>query len=291
MRSMTGFGRSQREIDGVVAVCEARSLNHKGLDAKVRLPRDVAALEPQLLQRVKAVVERGRLDLSVELTGAVAEGVDGVWVARQVEHVRRLAEGLGIQGDLSAADILTVVLASQRREHPSLPTETAAAVVLAAAEEALQHLVESRAVEGAALARALEARIQRIDDLRGQLHVRTADAPRRLAGRLKGRLDAAMHERGEALALDPARVAQEVALLADRADVTEELERLAAHGELARTLLGAPSPGRKLEFLCQELLREANTLGSKCQDAPTAHLVVELKTEIERMREQVQNVE
>jgi uncharacterized protein (TIGR00255 family) len=138
---------------------------------------------------------------------------------------------------------------------------------------------------GAALVSALEARLSRIETLRQQIQTRAASAPERHSSRLRQRI----HDLG--VDVDPTRLAQEVALLAERLDVSEELDRLAAHIARFRALMRESAPGRELEFLCQELLREANTTGSKCQDAEIAHLVVELKAEIERAREQVQNVE
>lgn len=285
MRSMTGFGRAQREVDGVRATCEVKTLNHKGLDVKVRLPREVAALEPALLGKVKAVLERGRVELSVELEAPAVPPFDAPALLELLAQVRALAATLDVKDDLTAGDVLQAALTSVRREGPGIELERASRPILLAVDDALAALVESRRVEGDALAVALQGRVAAIDGLREKLVERTADAPRRLAEKLRARIDSAGIE------VDPGRLAQEVALLADRADVTEELERLAAHVDQARALVASPSPGRKLEFLCQELLREANTLGSKCQDAPTAHLVVELKTEIERLREQVQNAE
>lgn len=285
MRSMTGFGRAQREVDGLRATCEVKTLNHKGLDVKVRLPRDAAALEPQVLSKVKAVLERGRVEIAVEVEAPAGPAFDSAAVHELLAQVRALAASVDAKADLTAGDVLQAALASGRRDASAVRWERASGPLLLVVDDALAALVSAREAEGLALAAVLEARVTTIDVLRQKLMERTGDAPRRLAEKLRARIDAA------GVDVDPGRLAQEVALLADRADVTEELERLAAHVEQARTLIASPSPGRKLEFLCQELLREANTLGSKCQDAPTAHLVVELKTEIERLREQVQNAE
>lgn len=145
---------------------------------------------------------------------------------------------------------------------------------------------EARAHEGAALARILGERLASIERLAAELGVRAQHAPERAAERLRARLEAL---RGE---LDPSSLAHEIVVLADRLDVAEELERLAMHVALGRELLRSEeASGRKLDFLCQELLREANTAGSKLQDAQATRLVVELKSEIERLREQAQNVE
>jgi uncharacterized protein (TIGR00255 family) len=284
---MTGFGRGQREEGGVRATCEVKTLNHKGLDIKVRLAREASALEPAVVLLVKGKLERGRVDLAIDIEGGHDQSIDAAAVTATVLEVRALCAALGVPGELTPGDVVRVALGAHRREGaPNV--DALAPAILGAVDDALVALREARAAEGAHLAAALEARLAAIDDLRLRLAVRAADAPARLADKLKARLEAI------AIPLDPARVAQEAALLADRADVHEELERLEAHVTHARDVLGAAatsSAGRKLDFLCQELLREANTLGSKCQDAPTAHLVVELKTEIERLREQVQNAE
>lgn len=290
MRSMTGFGRGQGALGDVLVTCEIKTLNHKGLDPKMRLPREASGLEQQVLSRVKSLVERGRVDLVVELGSAVVSRFDDAGAAELLAQAREAARRAGVVGEFTSGDVLTALLAVQRRDGPSISGGAVEGPVLRAVDDALRQLLESRDAEGRALTLLLDARVQAIDALRAQIEVRTADAPVRLAERLHARLRAALAS-GERLELDAARVAQEVALLADRVDVTEELERLAAHVQQTRLLMAAASPGRKLEFLCQELLREANTLGSKCQDAPTAHLVVELKSEIERLREQVQNVE
>ncbi len=281
---MTGFGRAHRDVGAARITCEVRTLNHKGLDVRVRVPHGVSALEHEVVAAAKRSLERGRVEISFEVF-ADAPGIDAAAARSFVEQARALAQSLGVAGDVTAGDVLRVVAAGARRD-PGLDAEAAAAPMASALLEALDACVAARTAEGQALAKVVEQRLSAVEALAQRLRVRTADAPARLAEKLRVRLEAA----GNA-GLDAARVAQEAALLADRVDVTEELERLVAHVEQARALVASPSPGRKLDFLCQELLREANTLGSKCQDAPAAHLVVELKAEIEKMREQVQNVE
>lgn len=220
----------------------------------------------------------------MDLAGGPAASFDEDATIQLLDGVRALAVRLDASSVLTIGDILRAALSSGRREGVR-DGDSLAPALLPLVDEALDALVHARTAEGASIATAVSARVDAIDALRARLHARTADAPQRLADKLKARVQAA------AVELDAARLAQEVALLADRIDVTEELERLCAHVDQARVLLSSSSPGRRLDFLCQEFLREANTLGSKCQDAPTAHLVVELKAEIERMREQVQNAE
>ncbi len=285
MRSMTGFGRSQRDAHDVRATVEVKSVNHKGLDIKVRLPREAAVIEAAIVGQVKACIERGRVDVVLELQALDVAAVDSQAVLRLVHEVRALATTLDVRADVSAGDLLHAVLAL-RGTPATIDVQAALPVVLLAVQDALAALVSSRAAEGSALLGIVEQRLAGAQALAAQLHERLADAPARLSEKLRQRIEAA------GLALDPVRLVQEAALLADRVDVTEELERLGAHVERGRQLSSSSSPvGRQLDFLCQELLREANTLGSKCQDAAAAHLVVELKSEIERLREQVQNVE
>lgn len=284
MRSMTGHGRASADSAAGRLVVEVRTVNHKGLDVKVRLPRELAAAERAVTSAVRAALERGRVDVSCELERAhgARVTVDDDALAALVTEVRRVGAALQVLPGITEGDLLRAALSLQRdvagaSEHDAVVDATA---------RALAELQADRAREGAALARVLEERVARIAALAAALRERADGAPARAAEKLRARL-------GElAVDLDAARLAQEAAVLADRLDVTEELERLTLHVAHARALLASPEPaGRKLDFLCQELLREANTSGSKLQDAAAAHVVVELKSEIERLREQVQNVE
>lgn len=285
MRSMTGFGRSTRDARGLRALVEVRSVNQKGLDIKVRLPRDAAALEAEIVSHVKACVERGRVEVHVELVALDSGHADAEAVQRLVNQARGLAIALDVRADLSVGDLMRTIMAV-RGEAPAFDVHAAQPAVLIALDDALGALLEARGAEGKALAAVVEQRLEAVQELTAQLAERTKGAPARLAEKLQARVHAA------GVKLDEARLAQECALLADRVDVSEELERLAAHVQRGRALASSPSgAGRQLDFLCQELLREANTLGSKVQDAAASHLVVDLKSEIERLREQVQNIE
>jgi uncharacterized protein (TIGR00255 family) len=279
MRSMTGFGRA---VVDVVA-CEVRTLNHKGLDIKVRVPHGSVhsswgAFEAKAIATVKSACERGRVDVIFEVAQSPSSSSVNVDDVRAfIESARALAKSLGVTGDVTASDVMRALAARKSEAAPSVD-ERALAAALATA---LTACTAARDAEGAVLERHVRERLDAIGVLKDKVRARTEAAPARLAEKLRARVDAS------GVVVDPARLVQEVALLAERVDVTEELERLGAHVSLGRAL----TSGRKLDFLCQELLREANTIGSKCQDADAAHLVVELKAEIERLREQVQNVE
>ena len=285
MRSMTGFGRSQRDARGLRASVEVKSVNQKGLDIKVRLPREASGLEAEIVAHVKACVERGRVDVGVDILALDAPNFDTDAVQRLVNQARGLAMALDVRADLSVGDLMRAIV-SVRGESPPMDVQAAQPAVMIALDDALGALLEARTTEGRAILGIVEQRLTVIHQLAADLRARTADAPERLAEKLRQRIEAA------GVSLDPVRVIQEAAILADRIDVSEELERLTAHVARGRMLSTSSSPaGRQLDFLCQELLREANTLGSKCQDAAAAHLVVEVKSEIERLREQVQNIE
>ena len=290
MRSMTGFGRGQAEGDGLRLVVEVKSVNHRGLDVKARLPKEVAGLELHCLAAVKKAVLRGRVDVVATLAradGAASRPLfDAAAAERLVDEVLAFARRRSaVAPTITAGDLLRVrdLVAVEDDDL----TERAQAPLAAALDAALRDLARSRDTEGRGLAEDLSTRLDAARAIVGALRAATAGAPKRLRDKLNARLAAEGVED-----VDPARVAAEVALLADRADVAEELARLEVHLDHFRALVAdGEAVGRKLDFLCQELMREANTSGSKVQDAPAAHLVVELKAEIERLREQAQNVE
>jgi uncharacterized protein (TIGR00255 family) len=285
MKSMTGFGRAARGIGELQVAVEARSVNHKGLDVKIKLPRPHGALEEAIGKRARARLERGRVDVSVEVTRAHASRTDEAALLAAAREAMAWADALGGSRALTAGDLLRAAQVGPRADGDPLRDPAVEQGVLTLVEEALEELARSRTHEGAGLAATLEAHATRIDALRAALVERTRLAPDKLRERTQARIATL------GVALDPARLAQEVALIVDRVDVSEELARLGMHVTKMRALLLEARSGRALDFLCQELLREANTTGSKSQDAEVAHLVVELKTEIERAREQAQNVE
>ena len=291
LRSMTGFGAASIAHEGRTLRAEVRAVNHRFLQLKLRVPGEFGFLEAEIEKAVRARVERGALSLSVHVSGAGAgraPRVDFAAAARYRAELERLARenGLDPRVDLATLIGLPGVLAA---EFDELELEREGRDVLALVARAVDALEEMRAREGEAMARDL---------------LRSADAIAELALRIAERVPQAVAEQHAALKLrvaelldgrpapSDADLARELALLADRSDVNEELARLASHIEQLRHLLARPGPvGRQLDFLVQEFLREANTIGSKAGDAQIAHRVVELKTWIERLREQVQNVE
>jgi uncharacterized protein (TIGR00255 family) len=290
IRSMTGFGAGKGGEGGEAVEAEVRSVNHKFCEVKVRLPRELAALETEITRWVKDRLARGGIDVSIRRSSsraALSPRVDAdlaAEYARAFEEVRArlgLAGGVALSDVLGAAGVVTL-------EERSVDVEAARGSVAAAVSAALAGLLSMREREGIALARDLEGRLAVVESIAAQL----AEAAPRTLESYRARLEERVAELSRGLAPDPVRLATEVALFADRTDVTEELTRLASHVAQMRALLASGEPaGRKMDFLVQEMHREANTVGSKSQSAEAAASVVNLKAEIERMREQVQNVE
>ena len=295
IRSMTGFGRASFEQGGVHGDVEVRSVNHRFLDVGVRLPRALSFCEPDVRARVQERFARGKTDVSVSLPGGGAAGaqveIDLVAAAQYVEAAAVLEARHRLPAGLDAGRLLSLpgVARSVERELDEAPVHQA---LLAALDRALGAADAMRAREGEALARELHSRLARVAELAGQVEARATDVAAAARDRLARRAEQLRQETG---LVDESRLAQEIVIAADRLDVTEELVRLRSHVEQFGLVLGEAGPGkpagRRLDFLLQELGREVNTVGSKAQDAPVAHLVVELKTELERLREQVQNVE
>jgi uncharacterized protein (TIGR00255 family) len=290
IRSMTGFGAGRGGAAGDEFDAEVRSVNHKFCEVKVRLPRELGALEVDVVRQVKDRLARGGVEVALRRgggRGALAPRVDQELAesyARAFEEVRRR---LGLAGEVTLGAVLQaegVVTLEER----AVDVDAARAAVGAALAQALDARAAMREREGAALARDLESRLATVEGL----VARVEELSPRTLQTYRDRLEERVQELSRGLAPDPVRLATEVALFADRVDVSEELTRLRSHLEQMRGLLASREPsGRKMDFLVQEMHREANTIGSKSQSAETAGAVVSLKAEIERMREQVQNVE
>ena len=305
---MTGFGRGVSEQARTRATVDIRAVNHRFLDLKLRGGPLAPALEEAISSRVRAAVERGSVTVSVHLVRtAGAPRIN--FQAAGAAHVAlaELARTLGMAGpDLALVLAQPGVVALAEDEH-----ESPDASVLAATDAAIVQLAAMRDAEGQALAKELADRLAELGTLREQIGTLARDVPQLVHKKLSERLKKLVGEEAADKAndaagwpimepaglrpgggIDPQRLAQEVALLADRADVTEELVRLASHLEQARALIaGSQSAGRRLDFLVQELGRELNTIGSKSPTAEITALVVEGKAVLEKVREQVQNVE
>ena len=289
MKSMTGFGRAQAALpDGTQISITVRSVNHRFLDLSLKMRDDLGALEAPLRKLVSAAVARGHVDLSVRVSRPVGGSVslDGATAGRYAEEWRRLAEANALPGDLTARDLLS--LPGVVRVGEDEAGETLGAAVLEAAGVALADFNASRRREGEALKAALEAVLDRLEAGIS----RVAEAREGLAERLLGQLRERVAKLAAGIPLDESRLAQEVALLADRADITEEIDRFRAHlAEARRLMAGEAAGGKRLDVLAQELHREANTSGQKARELPLTRVLLDLRSDVEALKEQIQNVE
>lgn len=284
--SMTAFAAHETEIEAGRISWELRSVNHRYLEIQSRLPEALRALEPEVRERVGAVLGRGRVECVLRFSAtADAESidVDEELVQSLVQACRTIDEYVTNPARLYSWDILQWPGVMQRTEPDR---EALREPILDLLDAVLDELAGRRVSEGARLRELLLERCDRIADIIVREREHAADTNERLRRRLSDRI---AELAGEA---DPARLEQEIVYQAQRLDVSEELDRLDTHLEAVREALDADEPvGRRLDFLMQELNREANTLGSKAADADRSQAGVELKVLIEQMREQVQNLE
>jgi len=290
MKSMTGFGRAAATLpDGTEAAVVVRGVNHRFLDVAVKLRDEYAASEPAIRKAVAAVASRGHVDVLIRTTRPAGAGVKIDMDAAE-KYAREWGEDAskrGLPGELTARDLLSLPGVLRAEETVDGDSSIEASLV-ALVEQALKDFDAARAREGAALSLAFEEILKRIETGVARLDAERAGVSERIQSGLRERIA----KLAAGVALDEARLAQEVALLADRADVTEEIDRLKTHLVEARRLLAAGGPiGRRLDHLAQEIHREVNTLGSKVRETGATRLVLDLKADLEALREQVQNVE
>ncbi|HMA00896.1 MAG TPA: YicC/YloC family endoribonuclease [Gemmatimonadaceae bacterium] len=287
---MTGFGAASGPIGSQQVTLELRTVNHRFFNPSIKLPSALSQWEGELRELLRKSVARGHVTATarIERSASDVQTIDEHKVARYAELLRGLQLRYGIDGPVDMATILRFpdVLASGQDPETSGST----ADVQALATEALAALTRMREIEGARLAALLEQRIEVVEEALTRIARR---APERLIAE-RERLTKAVRELTQGVDLDQQRLAQEIALLADRLDVSEEVDRFRSHVSAFRETLrsGKKEPvGKRLGFLLQEMLREANTTGSKSRDAAMLHDVVAVKEELERIAEQVENIE
>jgi len=292
LRSMTGFASAPVETEAVKGSVTIRSLNHRYLDLSVHLPRRLQGLEPELRAALQGRLQRGKVEISVR--AAIKDESASVMVAPRpviaeiVRGLREIQAEHGLEGGVSLADVARFPGALEVLDGDAAVDEAARRDVVASLQQALTGLEAMRRAEGVHLEADLRRGLEAVEAAAARIEALSAAGQ---AERRESALARARDLAGE-LGLDDARLYQEVVRLVDRHDVAEELQRLRSHVAQARTLLGADGPsGKRLDFLAQELAREANTLGSKAASAAMVQEVVALKSEVERVREQVQNVE
>lgn len=291
LKSMTGFGRGEVEKGGRIWAVEIRCVNNRFLDCKIKLPKGYAALEDRIRKKISGTHLRGRVDLNLNVHGDFSD-LQKISINTDLAGVYKnalasLAKRLSIPDDTSLSQLVSypeIIIREQEDEN----LDTVWEVVEDALEVAVRECDSMRTREGKCLQ----------DDLQNRLleFVKNVNAIEKLVPVLLEKRETGLRERLEKLLgnvdIDPLRLAQEVAIMADKTDVTEELVRLGSHiRQFEKFINSGGAVGRKLDFLIQEFLREVNTLGSKINDAETAHLTVELKSELEKIREQVQNIE
>ncbi len=290
-KSMTGFGRGEAISDGRIWTIELRSVNNRFLDLKMKLPRGYTGLEDRIRKKVGSIHGRGRVDLFCSVSGDFS---DLVKTTVNIPVAKAYKEGLSqIAKELDLADSTDLSLLASFsdvlvREQESEDLEVVWPFMQEALDKALLSCNEMRCQEGKALFNDLSQRLQNfqqvVEEIEGFLPALLERREKTLNERLAKLLDRVQ--------LEPQRLAQEVAILADKTDVTEEIVRLYSHVGQFQSFLKEEGPvGKKLDFLLQEFLREVNTMASKINDAEIAHLTVALKGELEKMREQVQNIE
>ncbi len=290
MNSMTGFGRASADYDATRVDVEVRSVNHRHLESSIRLPRVLADREAALVAYLRSRFERGKFNVSVSLEADASD------TAPQVDAAAAKTYGALLRDLADAAGTQTPTLADVLRFSDVLRQPTADEsgdgevwrVAEIAIARACDRLAQMRAQEGQALADDLTSRLDALDRMTDQVEARAPSRVVEARARLRERLAEVMDDER----LDPTRLEVEIALLADRLDVTEECVRLRAHLRFFREAMASDeASGRRLNFLAQEIGREVNTVGSKANDTQIAHLAVGMKEELEKIREQVQNVE
>jgi uncharacterized protein (TIGR00255 family) len=290
---MTGFGRGEASGDGVRLAVEVKTVNHRYFSAALRLPREFGALEQGLTAHLKRRVERGHAAVSFDL---LPEGRTDQELALNRDVLRGYLEALeelrgvvGSSGALDLTQLLTLPGVVEKAIREPLPEAVFQALATRALEEALARLVSLREQEGARLADDVRARLAGIEAAVERIAALAPERERRERERLTAKLTDLLGARDE---LGDLRLAQEIALLADRLDIAEELTRFRAHTALFRETLAADAPaGRQLTFILQEMLREVNTMGAKANDSRIAQEVIAVKNELEKIREQAENIE
>jgi uncharacterized protein (TIGR00255 family) len=287
LKSMTGFARAERSTPVGLLAWEIRSVNHRYLEVGLRLPEELRAQEAEFRRAIGVAARRGKVDASFYVRPGPDPGrkfaLDAELLDALIERADAVRRRLGAEGRIDAVDLLRWPGVVKEAERDSAGLVAQASELLA---EALTGFTVSRSSEGERIAEMLRSRAAQVTAIVGAVGARLPEVQSRIRAKLGERLAALRAE------VNPERLEQEVALLLQKMDVAEELDRLRSHvDELTATIASGDAVGRKLDFLMQEFNREANTLSSKSQDVETTRQAVELKVLIEQMREQIQNVE
>lgn len=291
IKSMTGFGSAKGVVEGIEVTVELKSVNNKGLDTSVRLPRSFIYAEETIKSAVKEHISRGKVDVFVSINTATADDMTVVvnepLLKGYIDAVRHIADEYSLTDDMSALSVsrLPDVLSVEKRE---LDADAVADGIKAITEKALDDFDFMRLREGEKLRDDVLSKLETIDKLVSAVEENAPKTVKEYRERLLQKLNEVIGTAG----IDESRIITEAAIFADKVAVDEETVRLRSHMSQLKEMINGSSPtGRKIDFLMQEFNREANTIGSKCQNADIAHVVVDLKSEIEKIREQIQNIE
>jgi uncharacterized protein (TIGR00255 family) len=289
LKSMTGYGQGTSSGPNFTVTVDLRTVNNRNLDIHWRAPQDLVSLEIPLKKQIQAAISRGRVDVNVNLmqTADAAFEINRPLIRGYLEALRTIRDEFGLSGEADLASIIRMpnILIAPVGNSPS---EVIAQSIEAAMTQALASLVAMRAVEGHQLQKELLARVNRIEKHLAVIEENSTGLIEAYRDKLRRRISELL----EKSVVDEARLAQEVAYLAERSDITEEITRLKSHlGQLREILGSGGEVGKKLDFLLQEANREANTILSKSSEVSVCDAAIEIKTEVERLREQAQNVE
>ena len=291
IKSMTGYGRAVETVNGREFTVELRSVNNRYLDCSVRLPRMLSFAEDAVKQAVKASVSRGKVDVFISLRSEAGDEVvvnlNKAVLEGYLAAMRQMVSDYGVQADISVSAVsrLPEVFSV---EKPQVDEEQLQKDLLQVVAKALEGYDAMRCTEGAALDRDLRSRGQTILDLVAQVEAGNGQTVIDYRAKLEAKLKEVLAN----TAIDESRILTEAAIFADKVAVDEETVRLRSHLQQMNSMLtGGGAIGRKLDFLLQEMNREANTIGSKCTDVRLARIVVDIKAELEKIREQTQNIE
>ena len=291
IKSMTGYGRAVETVNGREFTVELRSVNNRYLDCTVKLPRSVSFAEDAVKQAVKASVSRGKVDVFISIKSETAEDttitLNKTVLEGYLSAMRQMVEECGVRDDISVSTVsrLPEVFSV---EKPEVDEEQLLSDLMSVVSKALDGYNAMRTTEGAALDADLRSRGNTILELVSQVEQGNAQT----VVDYRARLEAKLKEVLANTAIDESRILTEAAIFADKVAVDEETVRLRSHlDQMNAMLTGGGAIGRKLDFLLQEMNREANTIGSKCTDVKLARIVVDIKAELEKIREQTQNIE
>lgn len=289
MKSMTGFGKSAAETRYGKAVIEARSENHRFLDIKIQLPDALSSIEPELAETVKKLIQRGkvRVTVALESAGSNSPALNLELAKESRKNLERLKKELGIRDEIRLDHFLAIrEIFSPEVKSP--PDKKDLKDIEKALTEAVEKLDAARKSEGKKLEKDLKERIGKIERLTKTIESKRKDFMKTASLRLRERISKLLED----TQIDEAKLYQEAAFLTERSDITEELVRLNAHTVKFRdTIKSAGSVGRELDFLLQEMNREAGTISAKAKDAEISHNTIDLRSELEKIREQIQNIE